>query len=377
MIRVPLSPLILFILLPRVAFADSAAKPRDISSELRTIVVQSGLPGLVAATVDAEGVVAIGAAGVRRLGSPALITVEDKMHLGSCTKAMTGTVIARMVEDEKLSWGTGPHEIFTELSEDFDAGWSDVTLTHLLSHSSGAPHELHEHGLWAALWAHDGAPREQRIELVKGVLAYAPEAKPGAKYIYSNAGFAIAGAMAEHVTGTAWETLVSELLFEPLGMTSAGFGSPGTADRLDQPRGHKENGEAVEPGHDADNPTAIAPAGTVHCSIGDWAAFVKLHLDAELGNPRLLTAETFQKLHTPANNLKPSYAMGWGILNREWAGGKTLTHNGTNTMWFSTVWMAPLKGFAVMAVCNQGGKKAEKAVDEAVSMLVKDYIENR
>ncbi|MDZ4859747.1 MAG: serine hydrolase domain-containing protein [Candidatus Hydrogenedentes bacterium] len=366
---------VLFFIPPNVS-ADER-KPRDVSAELRTIVVQSGMPGLTAAIVDTHGLVAIGAAGVRRKGSPALIGVGDKMHLGSCTKAMTATVIARLVEADKLSWDSRPSESFADIWEDSKPGWIRVTLTQLLTHSAGAPHDLHDYGLWNKLWFHEGSPREQRIALVQGVFAHPPKGEPGTRYIYSNSGYAIAGAMAEQATGKDWETLMRELLFEPLGMTTAGFGAPGSTEKLDQPRGHTEDGDTVEPGRDADNPPSMAPAGTVHCSMEDWARFVKLHLDAEAGKLRLLTADSFRTLHTPANALKPAYAMGWGITEREWAGGKTLTHNGTNTMWFSAVWMAPLKGFAVMAACNQGGKKAEKAVDDAISTLILDHTGKR
>lgn len=348
--------------------------PRDVSAELRTIVVQRGVPGLVAAAIDANGLVALGAAGVRRKGSPAMIAKDDRMHLGSCTKAMTATVIAMLVEDGALAWNDTLEGAFPELTGTMNSAWRRVTLTQLLTHSGGAPHDLRDDGLWDRLWFSTAPPVDQRMELVRGVLAQPPAAPPGTKYIYSNAGYAIAGTIAERAAGKPWEDLVRERLFAPLGMTSAGFGAPGTPDRSDQPRGHKQNGDSVEPGHGADNPPAIAPAGAVHCSIADWAKFVQLHLDAAMGRPRMLAADTFRTLHTPANRLTPEYAMGWGIVSRDWAGGNVLTHQGTNTMWYCAVWIAPQRGFAVMAACNQGGKKAEKAVDEAIWMLIQQRM---
>ena len=56
--------------------------------------------------------------------------------------------------------------------------------------------------------------------------------------IYSNQGYAIVGAMLEKLTGTPWETLITERLFKPLHMDSAGFGPPGTIGAVDQPWGH-------------------------------------------------------------------------------------------------------------------------------------------
>src|SRR5205807_7129269 len=111
-----------------------------------------------------------------------------------------------------------------------------------------------------------------------------------------------------------WEDLVRERLFKPLGMTSAGFGAPGKRGVIDQPRGHKESGEPVEPGPAADNPVAIGPAGIVHCTIKDWAKFIALHLEADAGQPRMLKPETFKILHTPAPG--QDYAMGWIVTQR-------------------------------------------------------------
>src|SRR5204863_8029225 len=120
---------------------------------------------------------------------------------------------------------------------------------------------------------HRGNATSARRLLVEGVTSKAPEATPGEKYIYSNAGFSIAGHMAEKVAGKSWEDLVRDKIFRPLGMTSAGFGAPGSPTKNDQPRGHKADGSPVEPGPTADNPIAIGPAGTVHCSIEESSRF--------------------------------------------------------------------------------------------------------
>jgi CubicO group peptidase (beta-lactamase class C family) len=57
-------------------------------------------------------------------------------------------------------------------------------------------------------------------------------------YYYSNIGYAIAGFMAERITGQTWETQMKSKIFEPLGMSSAGFGPPGGNNQIDQPWGH-------------------------------------------------------------------------------------------------------------------------------------------
>ena len=82
----------------------------------------------------------------------------------------------------------------------------------------------------------------------------------------------IAGAMLEKLTGTPWETLMTNRLFRPLRMSSAGFGPPGTLGQVDEPWGHIRTFGRNRPDQD-DNPPAIGPAGTVHCSLDDLARY--------------------------------------------------------------------------------------------------------
>jgi CubicO group peptidase (beta-lactamase class C family) len=159
-------------------------------------------------------------------------------------------------------------------------------------------------------------------------------------------------------------------------MKSAGFGAPGGKKSLSQPRGHTTDGKPVEPGPAADNPVAIGPAGTVHCSIGDWAKYVALHLRGEKKDGKLLRAESFKKLHTPAKSppTDTQYALGWIVAERPWGGGRVLTHAGSNSMWYAVTWIAPERDFAVLVACNQGGESATQACDEAVAAMIENHL---
>jgi CubicO group peptidase (beta-lactamase class C family) len=149
-------------------------------------------------------------------------------------------------------------------------------------------------------------------------------------------------------------------------MTSAGFGPPGSPGRIDQPWGHvEENGKAVPEQHD--NAPALGPAGTVHVSIPDWARFALLHLRGDRGGAPLLEPATFRRLHSaPAGS---DYAAGWGVSDPR-GPGRALTHAGSNTMWFATILVAPVRDFAILTATNQGGDAAAKACEEAERGLI-------
>ena len=339
-----------------------AAAQRDISPVLDPIIVKHDVPGMVAALIDGDKIIAIGAAGVRRRGDAEKVTIGDRFHIGSCTKAMTATLCAMLVEEGKLSWDRTLAQAFPELKSKMHEQYRTVTLEQLLTHRAGMPGDITKDEVWGKLWAYRGASPGSRQLLLENVVIKAPEAPPGEKFIYSNTGFSIAGHVAERVMNKSWEQLTQERIFNPLQMKNSGFGAPGKAGSLSQPRGHTADGKPIEPGPAADNPAGIGPGGIVHCTISDWSRFVGLHL----AEKKLLKPQTFKKLHTPVG----TYAMGWGVTKRDWAKGPVLTHSGSNTMWYCMVWASPADNFAVLVMCNQGGDKAAKACDEAAAALI-------
>ncbi len=368
-----------------LALRAFAGDPRSLDDLLEPIRAKHKLPALAAVVVTADGVVAAGAVGTRRAGKPEPVTREDLWHLGSCTKSMTSTLVARLVEQGKLKWTTTLGEVFPK-AKAMDDAWRAVTLEQLLSNRGGAPAALDRDGLWGKLWGCKGTPTEARRMLLEGVVAHAPEYEPGTKFLYSNANFAIAGHVAETVTGLSWEELMKKEVFAPLGITAFGFGAPGKAGgKADQPRGHSAKGEPVEPGPGADNPVAIGPAGIVHMSLPDWGKYVMAHVRGNHGDEvkdtdgkLFLKPDSWKKLHTPPAD---TYAMGWGTgVRPAWAKGEgegdtghVLTHNGSNTMWFCVTWLAPEKGFAVLVATNAGGDAASKATDDAAAAAIGDW----
>lgn len=352
---------------------------RSLDALLEPIREQYELPALAGAIVVGGELVAMGAVGLRRMDEDVPVGMDDLWHLGSCTKSMTATWIALLVERGDLQWDTTLGAAFPELVEEdrMHADWQPVTLELLLGHRGGAPRGLNADGLWGRLWRHEGTPVEQRQALVEGVLARAPEAKPGTKYVYSNAGFSIAAAVAERAVGASWEERITSDLFEPLGMASAGFGAPGVAGKVVQPFGHRLRGGELRPiplGPRDDNPSAIAPAGKVHCSLADWAKYAAFHLAGARGEGVLLEPETFARLHAPQLG---NYAMGWVAREPKWAGERVLWHNGSNTMWYCELAIVPGQNCAVLVASNRGDGSVREAVGEALRVLYDHRADSR
>ena len=116
---------------------------------------------------------------------------------------------------------------------------------------------------------------------------------------------------------------------------------------------------------------AIGPAGTVHCSIADFARYVAWHVAGDRGEGWLLEPDSFKKLHEPAED--QTYGMGWCNLRRRWAGGTALMHTGENTMFYAVMWLGPGANTAFVAASNADGYDATDACDDAIRDLINEF----
>src|ERR1035437_713226 len=259
-------------------FAVSAtpSTPAEGAQALEVIRKKHNLPALAVAVVKDGQICACAAVGVRKLGEATPVTTNDVFHVGACAKSMTATLTALLIEGGQLRWDTTIADVFPELKGKMDKQYETVTIEQLLTHRGGVP-GTPPAAAWKRAWEQKDTPTEQRREFIEAVLRPPPEAAPGTKKIYSNQGYAIIGAMLERLTGTPWETLITDRLFKPLHMDSAGFGPPGRTGAVDQPWGHTRKLLVIVPLQE-DNPPAIAPGGRIHCSLDDLARFTMLHL---------------------------------------------------------------------------------------------------
>lgn len=343
----------------------------DFAGELEAIRARNHLPALAAAAVQDGVITDCAAVGLRSVDDDAPVTLDDQWHLGSITKSMTATVAAMLVEKGRLRWDTTVPEALGEVIGAIADDWTLVTLEELLSHHGGAPADPPE-GAWRKARRRIGAPAEQRLEFVRALLARGTEVQPRTRFLYSNQGYAIAAAMMEQAAGQTWEELMQTMLFTPLEMSSAGFGPPGVAGRLDQPCGHFggiKDPNPLPPGNNADLPPAIAPAGTVHCSVRDLAKYAAFHASRGATAPGLLKEEGFEKLHSRVP--REDYSLGWCVLRRRWAGGDALMHTGSNALWYAAVWVAPERNLGFVAVTNIGSDNADDTCDQAIKALLK------
>jgi CubicO group peptidase (beta-lactamase class C family) len=354
----------------------------DLAPDLIAVREKYTFPALAAAVIVDGKLHAVGVVGVRKQGTDVKVEPNDPFHLGSCTKAMTGSLIGLLVQQGKLKWETTLAEYFPELKDRMHPDYRGVTLVHLLSHRAGLPTmtagfaPLNEEQLKEILAM--PSPSAQRRRVTEIVLCLPPINKPGEKMEYSNAGVSLAGAIAEKVCGEDYEVLLRRQLFEPLGMNSAGFGAMGTSGQVDAPWQHRKQGDRlipISPGPRSDNPPFLTPSGRVHCSITDWAKYIQCFLKAVRREQGLLPPNQVRQLEEPP--FGGDYALGWAIRDRTWGGGRVLTHAGSNGMNYCVVWVGPAKNFAVLAATNRGGDGAAEGLDDVCAAMIRKFLTNK
>ncbi|MDE0003536.1 MAG: serine hydrolase [Rhodospirillaceae bacterium] len=346
---------------------STPAEEIDISELLTPAIEQSGAPGMIAAIIDEDGVRATGASGVRRQDSPEAMTVDDLVYLKSTTKAMTSTMLATLVADGTFAngWDTTVAEVFPELVGSIHRDYRAVTVAQLVRMRGGLTRNPAD---WNA-YSNNPDIMERRYNILRDNLANAPAGAVG-DHLYSNLSYMLAGAMAERLTGMSWEALMEERLFTPLGITSAGYGPPATPGGADQPSGHTPDGSGGWTPTRIDNPAAGGPAGSnLHMSVRDWAKFISLWLTNK--EPAILDRNTLNELST---SVMGSYAAGWNVMERHWAGGKEISHGGRDANWRVWVWIAPDRGLAYVAVANAGDR--EDGVARTLHGIIASLVTN-
>ena len=181
------TPLLASLALPVLGRGD---EPADEFGELiAALRKRTRLPAIGAVIVNRQEVVALGAAGRRRIDQPSAVTAGMHWQLGSITKTFTATLAAVLVERGKLGWDATLSEIYPKLVGVMAPNVGKVTMRQLVEHRSGmgtdafpweGAKEFNQPGLTLS------KRRQRSVRLaVRDRLAF----EPGSQSQYSNRGY--------------------------------------------------------------------------------------------------------------------------------------------------------------------------------------------
>jgi len=337
---------------------------RDLLADLRNSV---HVPAVGGAVVDRDGSLEVEVIGKRRRGDSALATVGDQWHIGSCAKAITAALYARLVERGDAEWGVPIGEFFPDLADNVDSGWSTPTIDEVLVCRSGMRADLSQPEMQAA-WDDTSSSTEQRTRAAVSALSGPPDQR--GTFRYSNLGYIVVGAAIDRITEIPFEDALHTHLLEPLGITSAGFGPPPDIwghkqktrfGRVSVGRGAPSAPEDIR----SDNPAVYTPAGRLHLTLADWARFQQLFLGK---GGSLLTPATIDHLLTEPIAKDKGMTMGWGEAPK--IGGASYAMQGSNTFWVATAIVDAASERTAMVVVNDGRTRLlRKTAELAIEIL--------
>lgn len=326
--------------------------PAQVTDILKTHCQKSNIPGATATILHHGKTIAHVAYGVRRQGDPTPLLPDDPMHLGSVSKTITGFLVALAQEENKLKLDSPAYTFFPDSKPTEET--KKITLRHLFSHTSGL--KDFKNGL-------DFKPdfsqpvTAQRRFIAEKAFETDLNTTPGQEFRYDNLNYVILGAVLEKVYNKPWEDLVTERVYKPLNLKTAGFGPTGKLvdGKPTAPYQHKLVNEKLLPVI-FDNPVVMGPSATCHMSTADLAKWMQANLDGVLDHSDKLpqsfprNKDFWQNLHTPAPNTE--YGMGFVIGRESTPGIYAFGHSGSNTMSTTSTFADPKTGYVVVVSMN-------------------------
>ncbi len=364
---------ILFIIILFILSCTGQEAGQDIKSRTRNIDIDSlilaqfnnyDIPAIAVGIFDTDSVL-VYAYGIRNTIDRSPVHKDDRFHIGSCTKAITSFIAARLVEKGLIKWDTRIIDVFPDISRSIDPYYKDKTLADILSHRAGIQpftSGIELRGIPDSIINFDGSNERQLFSV--WLLTQSPAFDEDQKYIYSNAGYSIAATMLEKVSGKTWEALVEEEFFSVFAI-SGNLGHPNLSD-VNQPHGHIIPAQwGIGDSYDLTplpdslnyNLRFIQPAGDISLSINDYTVFLMEILKALKNNGSKLEQETYDYMFFEYDD----YSMGWVNFKNNII--QYLSHDGSDGTFYCRVLISREKKYGVVVMSNAGNENTVKGIN--------------
>lgn len=264
--------------------------------------------------------------------------------IGSDGKLFTWTAVMQLAGQGKLDLHADVNRYLDfEIPAAFD---SPITMHHLMTHTAGFEEDFD------SLLLDDP---EKLIPLREHLVRYLPARvyPPGEVSAYSNYGTALAGYIVERVSGQLFETYLTELLLQPLGMDRSFVGNslPETF-AADLSKGYQyQNGRYLPLDFEW---TAAVPCAPVRTTMTDLSRFMIAHLNGGCaGGACILPAGMVDLMHSPQFTHHPQMSgMAYGFLDMEFNGQRVLWHMGESARFITVLALLPEQSMGLVVSYN-------------------------
>lgn len=295
------------------------------------------------------------ASGLLNQATGAKATTDSLFQIGSITKVWTATLAMQLVDEDLIALDTPLVEVLPELRLADPDVTKQVTLKHLLTHTSGIDGDLFT----------DTGRGDDCLEKFVDLLRDAAQNHPlGATWSYCNSGFTLVGRVIEVLTGTSWDAAIRKRLFEPLGLHHT-VTLPEESLLHTAAVGHVGEGNGpLSPTKVWGLPRSTGPAGLISSTAQDVLAFARMHLSGGVNQAgeQVLSRESVAAMADRHAELPDKHTLGdsWGLgwIRYDWDGHRLIGHDGATLGQGAVLRMLPEQGLAVTLLTNGGDVRA-------------------
>jgi len=351
-----------------------------ITSYFDKALKQNTIIGAGVGIVKCDSVIYLGGFGKRNASLKDTVNEETIFRIGSVSKGFAGILSGIYVEEGLLNWEAKVHN-YVPSFQLASKKWTDsVTLSHILSHSSGLPYHSFTN------LVEDGID----LTTIAGEFKKIPAIDtPGNIYSYQNAVFALSGEMIEKVSGKSYGEAIAEKIFTPLNMNTAStdYNSLTASSNVAMP--HRKYGRRWRSQKINQKYYNAIPAGGVNASVMDMAKWMRFLLGH---NPSVMSTKGLENVFNPVIDLPGKrkyyqrwnghtashYAHGWRIHDFEnkktGASNRMIHHGGHVNSYRSEIAIFPQEDLGITILFNSPTKLARTVIPD-LHKIIKQVME--
>jgi D-alanyl-D-alanine carboxypeptidase len=298
--RTPLFALVLLLT------ATVAARADKVDDYVKAEMQKQHVPGLSLAVIKDGKIIKVEGYGLANVELSVPVRPETVYKIGSVSKQFIASGIMLLIQEGRVSID----DKISKFLEGTPDTWKEITVRHLLTHTSGIVREAP---------GFDPFKIQNDADVIKTAYPLPLRFAPGEKYEYCNVGYFALAEIIRKVTGKPWGDYLNERLFLPLEMNAT---RTTTMTEIVQ---NRANGYVWRDGklRNANIYFALRPSGAFLSSVLDLAKW-----DAALYTDRILKQSVRDQMWSPVklnNGASHPYGFGWQL---DTVGGHRRVHHG-------------------------------------------------
>jgi beta-lactamase class C len=310
------------------------------------------LPGAAITIVKDTDIVFMKGYGMRKVGQPEPIDIHTVFRIASVSKTFASVLTGLLVEEDLLDWKDRIVEHIPDFCLKDTAATRQLTINHLLSHTSGLMPHAYDNLIEAEI------PYKTIIQELKNIPVVGT---PGNHYGYQNVFYSLIGDIVEKITWIPYEELIAQRLFYPLGMEDASLGWDAYMAETNRASPHISRYYRWIPVHDKKAYYSVLPSAGVNASISDMAQWLRAMMG---GRSDVIPSKILQMVHarrirTPGERRRyhwngrvsnTYYGMGWRIF--DYTGHTMITHSGSVEGYLAQMAFIPDLSIGIVVLMN-------------------------